>query len=169
MSACEVHVDRHLGSQWEKVTATFRITQIPKHYKSEVKSAMALVSIEPSLPTALDEKMPPQLYKEVIDTVNSEDIQHQEVRCIVFDIGGQEIYYEIKFLFLVMKMSSCWFLMLQNLLKNLWLVGVEDLKRRLLLEECQVLLILLKFCYSMFMFVDIKHQKTFYPLVFPWC
>ena len=28
-SVTKVHVDRHLGSQWKKVTATYRILQIP--------------------------------------------------------------------------------------------------------------------------------------------
>ena len=100
VSACKVPVDRHLGCQWEKVTASFRIQQIPKHHKSEVKAAMSLISIKSDLPAALAKPIPPDLVKEVTDTVNSEDVQHQEVRCVIFDIGGQEVYYEIKFLFI---------------------------------------------------------------------
>ena len=100
VSKCKVHVDRHLGYQWEKVTASFRILQIPKQRNSELKVAMSLLSIEPSLPSASTEPIPPQLVKEVIDTISSEDIQDQEVRSVIFDIGGQEVYYEIKFLFL---------------------------------------------------------------------
>ena len=100
VSDCKVPVNRYLGCQWEKVTASFRIQQIPKHQKSEVKAAMSLISIKSDLPAASAKPFPPELVKEVIDTVNSEDIQHQEVRCVIFDIGGQEVYYEIKFLFL---------------------------------------------------------------------
>ena len=100
VSTCKVHVDRHLSCKWEKITATFRIQQIPKHRKSELKTAMNLISIENRLPAAFAKPYPPQLVDEVIAIVNTEDIHHQEVRSVIFDIGGQEVYYEIKFLFL---------------------------------------------------------------------
>ena len=102
VTACKVQVDRHLGCQWEKVTASFRIQQIPKHRKSELKAAMSLISREPTLPTASPQPIgiPLQLVKEAIDTVKCGDIQNDEVTSVIFDIGGQEVYYEIKFLFL---------------------------------------------------------------------
>jgi len=79
VSSCKV--DRYLGSarweeiQWEKITASFRILEIPKKCKSELKAAMSFISIGPSLPTALTSPNPQDLVNEVLDTVNSEDIQ----------------------------------------------------------------------------------------------
>ena len=98
VNACKVNVDRHLGSaKWEKVTASVRILEIPKQCRRELKTSMSLISVEPYLPTT---QIPPELVQEVADTVNSEDIKDGEIKSVIFDIGGQEIYYEIKFLFL---------------------------------------------------------------------
>ena len=98
VNECKVNVDRHLGSaKWEKVTASVRILEIPKQRRREIKASMSLVSVEPYLPTT---QIPPELVQEVVDTVNSEDIKDGEIKSVIFDIGGQEIYYEIKFLFL---------------------------------------------------------------------
>ena len=91
-------VNRHLGSaKWEKVTASFRTSEIQKQRRGELKASMTPISVDPYLPTT---QIPAELVQEVVDTVNSEDIQDGEIRSVIFDIGGQEIYYEIKFLFL---------------------------------------------------------------------
>lgn len=102
VSRCKV--DRHFGSMnvhWQKVTVSFCLQKIPRQLKSELKQAtMTFLSAEHSFRTALTKPIPQEVVKEAIDTVNSEDIQDGESRCVVFDISGQEIYYEIKYLFL---------------------------------------------------------------------
>jgi len=122
--------------QWEKITVSFRVLEIPKQCKSELKAAMSFISIEPSFPTALTKPIPEELVKEVLEIVNSEDTHDGEIRSVIFDIGRQRFTMKLNFYFLLRKTSPYSLLMHQNLLKILWSFGVEGLRRRLLLEEC---------------------------------
>ena len=98
-------VDTHLASsKWQKITAMYRVTEIPKQYRREVKAAMSSVPVNPVAPAPV--KPVPQ---EVIDEVkaviaNKEEIPPDgHIRIVIFDIGGQEVYYDVHFLFLAIE------------------------------------------------------------------
>ena len=98
-------VDMHLAtSKWKKVTATFQITEIPKLYNKEINAA---VSSTPAKPVNLSSVKPAS--QKVIDEVKQIIASKEEippdghVRIVIFDIGGQEVYYDIHFLFLAIE------------------------------------------------------------------
>ena len=98
-------VDMHLAtSKWKKVTATFQITEIPKLYNKEINAA---VSSTPAKPVNLSSVKPAS--QKVIDEVKQIIASKEEippdghVRIIIFDIGGQEVYYDVHFLFLAIE------------------------------------------------------------------
>ena len=98
-------VDRQMASsKWHTITATFRIAEIPKQHLSEVKSTMSLISIEETSPGIPAEPIPQAVIDAAKATAASEAAPKDGmIRIIVFDIGGQEVYYEIHFLFLAIE------------------------------------------------------------------
>ena len=98
-------VDRQLASsKWHTISATFRIAEIPKQHQSEVKSTMSLISIKETSPGATAEPIPPAVIDAAKATAASEAApKGGMIRIIIFDIGGQEVYYEIHFLFLAIE------------------------------------------------------------------
>ena len=98
-------VDRQLASsKWHTITATFRIAEIPKQHRGEVKSTMSLISIEHTSPVTPAEPIPQKVIDAAKATAASEPAPKDGmIRIIVFDIGGQEVYYEIHFLFLAIE------------------------------------------------------------------
>ncbi|XP_065906448.1 uncharacterized protein [Dysidea avara] len=100
ISSCKV--TRSIAtSKWQKITATARVVEIPKQRRGEMKSAMALISLDP---TPQSPPVNPIVHQKAIEDLKmimaTQDIKKDETRIIVFDIGGQEVYYEIHFLFL---------------------------------------------------------------------
>ena len=98
-------VDHQLASsKWHTITATFRIAEIPKQHRGEVKSTMSLISIEHTSPVTPAEPIPQKVIDAAKATAASEPAPKDGmIRIIVFDIGGQEVYYEIHFLFLAIE------------------------------------------------------------------
>ena len=98
-------VDTHLAtSEWQKITASFRVQEIPKQYNREVKAAMASVPVKPVLPVPL-KPTPQEVINKVKAVIASKEEIPQEgrIRIIIFDIGGQEVYYDVHFLFLAIE------------------------------------------------------------------
>ena len=96
-------VDTHLASsKWQKITAAFRVTEIPKQHKREVKAAMSSI-VKPK--TAVPVKpIPLEVINEVQEVIASKDIPEDgHIRIVIFDIGGQEVYYDVHFLFLAIE------------------------------------------------------------------
>ena len=98
-------VDRQLASsKWHTITAIFRIAEIPKQHRSEVKSTMSLISVEETSPGVPAKPIPQAVIDAAKATAASEAAPKDGmIRIIVFDIGGQEVYYEIHFLFLAIE------------------------------------------------------------------
>ena len=98
-------VDTHLASsKWKKITAAFQVAQISKQQKREVKAAMSSVPVKPVLPVPL-KPVPQDVINEVEALIASkEDIsQEGHIRIVIYDIGGQEVYYDVHFLFLAIE------------------------------------------------------------------
>jgi len=121
-------VDRILVSKWNHTDIAHHLEKLPKLYRSEVKayikafrpSDKKAVPLEKK-PVPLPEKLPlqpnsltyhstkeqlqPQKMSEkdvvkVREVINTEEIDTDDVNIIMLDLGGQEIYYTIHFLFL---------------------------------------------------------------------
>jgi len=99
ISPCKI--DCHHVSEWKKVKVLAEINQIPRRYNTEVKINMSLFSSNPSLPLPPKQSIPKELYTTVRKALSSDEIFDDDVRMVLLDIGGQEIYYEIHFMFLV--------------------------------------------------------------------
>ena len=98
-------VDTHLASsKWKKITATFQVAEISKQYKREVKAAMSSVPVKPVMPIIV-KPVPQNVMNEVEALITSkEDIpQEGHIRIVIYDIGGQEVYYDVHFLFLAIE------------------------------------------------------------------
>jgi len=99
-----VEVARSMAdSNWKIVTATARVAELPRQRRGELK-AQILISLDQTTGSApvkpeVQQKAAEQL-KEIMAT---QEIKKDETRIIVFDIGGQELYYEIHFLFLAVE------------------------------------------------------------------
>ena len=99
-------VDTHLtSSKWKKVTAAFRVTEIAKQHKREIKSAMSSIPVKETASPAPVKPIPQKVIDEVKAVIASkEDIpQDGNIRIVIFDIGGQEVYYDVHFLFLAIE------------------------------------------------------------------
>jgi len=92
------------SSKWHKIKAIARVAQIPVQRKGELKAQMALLSLQP---TSQNEPVDPVYHQKAVDEVKeilaTEDVKEDEIKIIVFDIGGQEVYYDIHFLFLAVE------------------------------------------------------------------
>ena len=87
-------------SKRHKITATARA--VAKQQHGEMKAQ--LVSLDP-IPesTPVKPEVQQKAVKEIKKIMASEDIKENETRIIVFDIGGQEVCYEILFQFLAVE------------------------------------------------------------------
>jgi len=97
-------VDTHLASsKWQKITASFRVTEIPKQHNREVKAAMSSIPVIPV--TAIPVKPTPQeVINEIKEVIATKDMpEDSHISIVIFDVGGQEVYYDVHFLFLAIE------------------------------------------------------------------
>ena len=91
-------------SKWQKITATARVAELPRQRRGELKAQIALISLDPTPQSApVKPEVHQKAVKELKEIMATHDIKKDETRIIVFDIGGQEVYYEIHFLFLAVE------------------------------------------------------------------
>jgi len=91
-------------SEWKKMTDTARAEEIPRQQQGEMKKAMKKAMKQnpsqrkPSIKQGFKQDSIDKA-KAIWDSPDNEN----ETRMIVFDIGGQEVYHEIHFLFLAVE------------------------------------------------------------------
>ena len=81
------------------------LDNLPKLHKSNVKKSMSEMSqkVEIELPPMSSDKeevVPDLVAAHVQEVVNAKEVSDGDVRIVILDLGGQEIYYEVHFLFL---------------------------------------------------------------------
>ena len=99
-------IDMHLASsKWKKITAAFQVTEIPKQYKREVKAAVYSKPVKPVVSEHSAQPIPQEVINEVKEIITSKEEIPQDghIRIVIFDIGGQEVYYDVHFLFLAIE------------------------------------------------------------------
>ncbi|XP_065905734.1 uncharacterized protein [Dysidea avara] len=103
ISSCKV-ARSMATSKWQKITATARVAEIPRQRRGEMKAQIALISLDPTPQSApVKPEVHQKAVKDLKEIMATQDIKKDETRIIVFDIGGQEVYYEIHFLFLAVE------------------------------------------------------------------
>ena len=96
--------DRIFVSKWQQIEIAAQLENLPKIHKSNVKKMIPKMS--PKVDSELvgsqkvEEVVPPQVAAHVQEVVNAEEVSDGDVRIVILDLGGQEIYYEVHFMFL---------------------------------------------------------------------
>ena len=109
--------DRFFATKWKQIALEHQLEQLPKQFKHELKVCMSKLPTEK--PTSveeekvgstmqsekqpqpsLEEKIPDELASKVQEVVDTQEIHDGDVQIIILDLGGQEVYYHVHFLFL---------------------------------------------------------------------
>ena len=96
--------DQIFVSKWQQIEIAAQLENLPKIHKSNVKKMIPKMS--PKIDSKLvgsqkvEEVVPPQVAAHVQEVVNAEEVSDGDVRIVILDLGGQEIYYEVHFMFL---------------------------------------------------------------------
>ena len=111
--------DRFFATKWKQITLDHQLKQLPNQFKQELKLCMSKISTEeaelprpeevgssmqPEMNTQPEfippEKISKKLVAKVQEVVETQEIHDGDVQIIILDLGGQEIYYHVHFLFL---------------------------------------------------------------------
>ena len=95
--------DRIFVSRWQQILMADQLDNLPKLYKGNVRKSMSEISESelPPLSSDREEEVVPDLVAaHVQEVVNAKEVSDGDVRIVILDLGGQEIYYEVHFLFL---------------------------------------------------------------------
>ena len=97
--------DRIFVSKWQQVFMADQLNNLPRLRKSSIKKSMPKMSpqVDDELHLSSDkeeEVVPDLVAAHVQEVVNAKEVSDGDVRIVILDLGGQEIYYEVHFLFL---------------------------------------------------------------------
>ena len=97
--------DRIFASKWKQILMADQLQNLPKLHKSNVKKLMPEMlqkaeSESPLSSNKVEEDVPDLVAAHVQEVVNAKEVSDGDVRIVILDLGGQEIYYEVHFLFL---------------------------------------------------------------------
>ena len=107
--------DRYFTTKWKQIEIQHQLENLPMQFKSKLKIFMLKnpekSSPEKSVLSMKSEKVTPQEHSEeeeipheiavkAQEVVDSTEIHDEEIQITILDLGGQEIYYHIHFLFL---------------------------------------------------------------------
>jgi len=114
-------VDRILVSKWKHTDISHHLERLPKQFRCEIKAYIKAFTPsdkkpvpltkksypqqkEPAEDTGKDQSQPQKMSEEdvvkVREAINTQDVDKDDVSIVMLDLGGQEIYYTIHFLFL---------------------------------------------------------------------
>ena len=97
-------IDRILVSRWKETEMELQSQELPKLYKTEMKERMSKITKslgEKQIPASIQqEEVPEEVVTKVKEVVEAKEVSSGDVRIVILDLGGQEIYYEVHFMFL---------------------------------------------------------------------
>ena len=97
-------IDRVYVSKWRQIEMKHHSQELPKLYNSEMKECIKVISetlSDKQIPAcAQPEKVSDELITQVKRVMETEEVVSGDVQIIILDLGGQEIYYEVHFMFL---------------------------------------------------------------------
>ena len=114
-------VDHHMTTGWQKIPNTsVLVKKLTKQHQHEIRAEMNSTSFKHAF-FPRDKRIPQEvLVKEIENvfkvTLLDGEITDDDTRITVFDLGGQEVYYEIHYLFLAIEDVA---LLVYNASKNL--------------------------------------------------
>ena len=104
INCCCCLTDRIFVSKWQQIEMATQLKNLPKLHKSNVKKLIPEMSskVDSELEGSqkAEEVVPPQVAAHVQEVVNAKEVSDGDVRIVILDLGGQEIYYEVHFMFL---------------------------------------------------------------------
>ena len=97
--------DRIFVSRWQQILMAEQLDKLPKLHKCNVKHMMSKMSskVDSELHSSsekAEEVVPDLVAAHVEEVVNAKEVSDGDIRIVILDLGGQEIYYEVHFLFL---------------------------------------------------------------------
>ena len=96
--------DRIFVSRWHQILMAEQLDNLPKLHKSNIKNLMPKMSPQVNeelhSSTSKAEVVPDLVAAHIQECVNAKEVSDGDVRIVILDLGGQEIYYEVHFLFL---------------------------------------------------------------------
>ncbi|XP_065916801.1 uncharacterized protein [Dysidea avara] len=97
-------IDRIVVSKWKQIEMEYQSQELPKLYNTEMKEYISETSRnlgDKQIPAFVQQMdVPEEVVTRVKEVVESKEVSSRDVRIIVLDLGGQEIYYEVHFMFL---------------------------------------------------------------------
>jgi len=100
-------IERIFVSQsWQQSEVKDQLEKLPEKFRSGMKKYISTISknspvhIDKQATPTGKEEIPKEVATRVQEVLNSKDVSDGDIRVIILDLGGQEIYYEIHFLFL---------------------------------------------------------------------
>ena len=101
-------VDHHMAAGWQTIPNTaILLKKITKQRQREIREEMKSASIKGASDFPQVKKIPQNIIKEVKDmfkeTTLDVTVTDGDTRIMVFDLGGQEVYYEVHYLFLAIE------------------------------------------------------------------
>ena len=97
-------IDRIVVSKWKVLEMELQSQELPKLYKTEMKDRMSEITKnlgEKQVPASIQqEKVPDEVVTKVMEVVEAKEVSTGDVHIVILDLGGQEIYYEVHFMFL---------------------------------------------------------------------
>ena len=115
--------DRIFAAKWKQIEIQHQLEDLPKQFKSNLKSFILqihakdleqttdkpVVSTEAEKEEAEkelavkqipEEQIPHEIATKVREVIDTQEVHNDEIQITILDLGGQEIYYHIHFLFL---------------------------------------------------------------------
>ena len=114
-------VDRILVSKWKHTNIAHHLEKLPKQFRSEIKAYIKAFTPSDKKPVSstkepflqqeelthhgkkehsLQQKMSEEDIVKVREVIDTQEVDTNDVNIVMLDLGGQEIYYTIHFLFL---------------------------------------------------------------------
>ena len=99
--------DQIFVSKWQQIEMDDQLDHLPKLHKSTLKKLMPKMSpkVENEFPSSSSKLdiITDEVAVDVQDVIDAEEVLDDNIRIVILDLGGQEIYYEVHFLFLASK------------------------------------------------------------------
>ena len=106
--------DRFFTAKWNQIEIQHQLENLPMQLNSKLKTLMSEIASEQTSekpvvsvksekevpPVHLEEEIPHEIVAKVQEVVDTKEIHDNEIEITIMDLGGQEIYYRIHFLFL---------------------------------------------------------------------
>ncbi|XP_065907695.1 uncharacterized protein [Dysidea avara] len=96
-------IDRVLVSKWRQIEMKHHTQELPKLYNTEMKECISEISknlSDKQIPTSIQQEVPEEVVTRIKEVMGAKKVANDDVRIIILDLGGQEIYYEVHFMFL---------------------------------------------------------------------